>query len=33
MIALADKNEEKMQNVYARRGYRPLERTFIREVM
>jgi GNAT superfamily N-acetyltransferase len=33
MLALADKNEEKMQNLYARRGYRPIERTFIREVM
>jgi GNAT superfamily N-acetyltransferase len=33
MIALADKNEEKMQNLYARMGYRPLERTFAREVM
>jgi hypothetical protein len=33
MLALADKNEEKMHNLYARRGYRPLERTFIKEVL
>jgi len=33
MLALADKNEEKMQNLYARRGYRPIERTFMKEVL
>jgi len=33
MLALADKNEEKMHNLYAQRGYRPLERTFIKEVL
>ena len=32
MIALEDANSGKMANLYARKGYRPMERTFIKEV-
>ena len=32
MIALEDERSKKMENVYARAGYRPMERTFIKEV-
>lgn len=32
MIALEDKRAKKMENLYARAGFRPLERTFIKEV-
>jgi len=32
MIALEDKNAEKMEKVYARAGFRPMERTFIKQV-
>ncbi|MEB3203044.1 MAG: GNAT family N-acetyltransferase, partial [Synechococcus sp.] len=32
MIALEDDNSSKMANLYARKGYKPMERTFIKEV-
>ena len=32
MIALEDSKVQKMEKVYARAGFRPLERTFIKEV-
>ena len=32
MAALEDNRTEKMHNVYARAGFKPMERTFIREV-
>lgn len=32
MIALEDKRAKKMENLYTRAGFRPLERTFIKEV-
>ena len=32
MIALEDERSKKMENVYARAGYKPMERTFIKEV-
>jgi GNAT superfamily N-acetyltransferase len=32
MIALEDERANKMANLYARKGFRPMERTYIREV-
>jgi hypothetical protein len=32
MIALEDERVGKMANLYARKGFRPMERTFMREV-
>jgi GNAT superfamily N-acetyltransferase len=32
MIALEDSRAKKMENLYARAGFRPMERTFIKEV-
>ena len=32
MLALEDTNVSKMANLYARKGYKPMERTFIKEV-
>jgi hypothetical protein len=32
MIALEDDRVGKMANLYTRKGFRPMERTFIREV-
>lgn len=32
MIALEDDNSSKMAKLYARKGYKPMERTFIKEV-
>lgn len=32
MIALEDSNAKKMENIYARAGLRPMERTFFKEV-
>jgi GNAT superfamily N-acetyltransferase len=32
MIALEDERADKMANVYARKGFRPMERTFMKEV-
>ncbi len=33
MIALEDNRAKKMENLYVRAGFRPMERTFIKEVM
>lgn len=32
MIALEDENVDKMTNLYAREGFKPMERTYIKEV-
>lgn len=32
MIALEDDNSSKMESLYVRKGYKPMERTFIKEV-
>ena len=32
MIALEDERADKMASLYARKGFRPMERTYIREV-